>query len=52
MQKITLDLTVEQVNVILAALGRMPYLDVVSVIEEIRKTAQEQLTPAPPASDQ
>lgn len=46
MQKITLELTVDQVNIILASLGRMPYVEVAAVIEEIRKTAQEQINPA------
>lgn len=39
------ELTVEEANVVLAALGKMPYEQVVSVIVKIRDQAQAQLAP-------
>lgn len=38
------EFTVEQTNVILAALGRMPYESVVGLIAEIQKQAQSQIS--------
>jgi len=38
-----LDLTIEQVNAILNALGNAPYVQVVDLIAEIRKQGQEQI---------
>ena len=42
-----LDLTLDQINLILAALGNAPFVQVEVVINEIRKQAQRQLTPEP-----
>ena len=42
-----LDLTLDQINLILAALGNAPFVQVEVVINEIRKQAQPQLTPEP-----
>ena len=39
-----LELTVEQVNIILNALGNAPYIQVAPVIAEIQKQGQEQLS--------
>mgnify|MGYP003346623063 CR=1 FL=1 len=42
-----LELSVEQVNVILQALGNAPYVSVASVIAEIQRQGQEQLNQSP-----
>ena len=39
----TLDLTLEQINIIMSALGNAPYIQVAPVIAEIQKQAQSQL---------
>ena len=38
-----LELTIEQVNIIMQALGNAPYITVAPVIAEIQKQAQSQL---------
>ena len=45
-----LDLTIEQTNVIMQALGNAPFVQVEGLINEIRKQVQPQLAPqeAPP----
>jgi len=43
----TLDLTINEVNLILQALGNAPYVSVAEVIEKIRTQAQAQVQPAP-----
>ena len=45
-----LDLTLEQINVIMQALGNAPFVQVEALINEIRKQVQPQLAPekAPP----
>jgi hypothetical protein len=40
---VKLELTVDQINVILAALGNAPYVQVVSLIAEIQKQGQAQV---------
>ena len=42
-----LELTIEQVNIIMSALGNAPYITVAPVIAEIQKQAQPQINPAP-----
>jgi len=42
----TLELTVDQINIILQALGNAPYVQVAPVIAEIQKQAQPQINPA------
>lgn len=39
----TLNLTIDQINVILAALSNAPYAQVVALIAEIQKQGQEQI---------
>lgn len=43
MEKLKFEFTVEQVNLILSSLGRMPYEAVVQMITEVQKQAQEQI---------
>jgi len=45
-----LDLTIDQINVIMAALGNAPFVQVEGLINEIRKQVQPQLAQqeAPP----
>lgn len=43
MDKLTLKLSIEQLNAVLFSLAKMPYDQVVELIGEIRKQAQEQL---------
>ena len=45
----TLDLTIDQINVIMSALGNAPFIQVEALINEIRKQVQPQLAPAPEA---
>jgi hypothetical protein len=40
---ITLSLNVDQVNMVLAALGNAPYVQVAALVAEIQKQAQSQL---------
>lgn len=40
-----LDLTVEETNIIMAALGKMPYEAVFQLVDKIRSQAQAQLQP-------
>ena len=42
-----LELTIEQVNIIMQALGNAPYITVAPVIAEIQKQAAPQLNPVP-----
>ena len=47
----TLDLAIDQINVIMSALGNAPFIQVEGIINEIRKQVQPQLAPtveAPP----
>jgi hypothetical protein len=44
-----LDLTIDQINVIMSALGNAPFVQVEGIINEIRKQVQPQLAPAPEA---
>lgn len=45
----TLELSLEQINVIMAALGNMPFVQVEGVVNEIRKQVQPQLATQPEA---
>jgi hypothetical protein len=42
-----LELTIEQVNIVMSALGNAPYIQVAPVIAEIQKQAAPQLNPVP-----
>ena len=44
-----LELTIDQINVIMSALGNAPFVQVEALINEIRKQVQPQLAPAPEA---
>ena len=46
-----LELTIEQVNIIMSALGNAPYIQVSPVIAEIQKQWQEQQSANQAASD-
>jgi len=43
----TLELTIDQINIIMQALGNAPYVQVAPVIAEIQKQAAPQVNPAP-----
>jgi hypothetical protein len=45
----TLELTIDQINIIMSALGNAPYVQVAPVIAEIQKQAAPQVNPAPEA---
>ena len=47
----TLDLTVNEINIILQALGNAPYASVFELIEKIRTQAQAQVQPAPTSEE-
>jgi len=49
--KITLELTVEETNYILAALGQRPFAEVVDLIARLKKDAESQLAPVPEPSE-
>ena len=40
-----LDLTIDQINLIMSALGNAPFIQVEGIINEIRKQVQPQLVP-------
>ena len=40
-----LELTLEEINVIMSALGNMPYAQVASLVEKVRNQVQPQLNP-------
>jgi len=44
-----LDLTLEQINLIMTALGNAPFVQVEPIVNEIRKQVQPQINPAPEA---
>ena len=41
-----LDLTIDQINLIMSSLGNAPFIQVEGIINEIRKQVQPQLAPA------
>ena len=41
-----LDLNIDQINLIMSALGNAPFIQVEGIINEIRKQVQPQLAPA------
>jgi hypothetical protein len=43
-QVIHLELTIDEVNLVLTALGQLPYVQVVAMVENIRKQAETQWT--------
>ena len=49
MQEIKLDLTLDEINQILSALGSQPYKDVFQLVNKIQQQAQAQLESQPPA---
>ena len=48
---IKLELTVDEVNGVLQALGNMPYAQVAGLVENIRKQAIPQVPPEQPAPE-
>jgi len=42
-----LELTIDEVNLILQALGAAPYVQVANLVQKIREQAQPQINPAP-----
>jgi hypothetical protein len=45
-QKVTLTVDVNELNVLLGGLGKLPYEQVYQVFDKVAKQAQEQLQPA------
>lgn len=43
MEEIKLDLTLEEVNIVLNALGKMPFIEVYKTIEKIHLQADKQI---------
>ena len=41
-QKVQLELTIEEINLVLTALGQLPYVQVVGIVDKICKQAQLQ----------
>jgi hypothetical protein len=48
-QTITIDLTVSEVNTILATLGKQPFAEVAYLISKIKTQGDSQVEPAQPA---
>ena len=46
-QTVTLELTVEEVNIVLAGLGELPAKASIAMIDKIRRVASEQLQTPP-----
>jgi hypothetical protein len=46
MEKLSITLTVNEWNVIMASLGKMPFEQVVNVVNEIKKQAEAQMISA------
>ena len=51
MQEITLQLTIDEANLILEALGELPFAKVYGLIGKIQEQAGQQLSPDKQASD-
>jgi hypothetical protein len=51
MEKIEITLTVNEWNVVMSSLGKMPFEQVVSVIGQIKEQAEAQIA-SPPTSEQ
>ena len=49
-QTVTLELTVEEVNIVLAGLGELPAKASIAMIDKIRRVASEQLQAQPVAA--
>jgi hypothetical protein len=47
----TLDLTVNEINMILQALGNAPYAQVFELVQKIREQAQSQIQPVPTSEE-
>ena len=47
-----LDLTINEINLILQALGNAPYAQVFELVQKIREQAQGQIQPAPTSEEQ
>ena len=43
MEKITFELNINEANVVMAALGRMPYVEVAAIVTKINEQAKTQL---------
>lgn len=50
--EITLNLTLDETNVVLQALGSLPYAQVFSLVEKVKQQAQQQLQAATVSSVQ
>ena len=48
---IQLELTIDEVNLVLTALGQLPYVQVVGILENIRKQAEGQWAAKTEAND-
>lgn len=49
MNRIELELSIEEINLILTSLGRMPFAQVFQLINNIKGQVDQQLAPAPAA---
>ncbi len=49
--KLNIELTIEEVNQVLAALEVLPYRQVATLFEKIKSQAMEQLTPKPETTE-
>lgn len=48
-QKVSVTLTVAEWNIVMSSLGKMPFEQVVSVVNQIKEQAEPQLAPPPVA---
>ena len=49
-QKVSVALTVAEWTIVMASLGKMPFEQVVSVVNQIKEQAEPQLAPSPPVA--
>ena len=52
MEELKIELTVEEINILLSALNELPFKTVNGLIFKIKNQAEAQLTPAPSAPDE
>lgn len=52
MDKVTITMTVNDWNVVMGALGKMPFESVVSVVNQIKEQAEPQMKPAAEAASE
>ena len=50
-QKVSISFNINELNYVMSALGRMPYVEVTPLVDLIREQAKSQIEPAAPAAE-